>query len=37
MEKESNQVIFKHCVFCGVMPAPDEWSAQVSNACIDCA
>jgi hypothetical protein len=30
-------VIYTECVFCGCMPKPDEWSAQVENACIDCA
>ena len=28
----------KHqCVICGCTPKPDEWSAQVDNACFDCA
>ena len=26
-----------HCVICGCTPAPDQWSAQVENCCIDCA
>ena len=26
-----------HCVLCGCTPKPDEWSAQVDNACFDCA
>ena len=27
---------FTECVLCGCTPKPDEWSAQVENACIDC-
>ena len=26
-----------HCVLCGSIPKPDEWSSQVENCCIDCA
>ena len=26
-----------HCAICGCTPKPDEWSAQVDNACFDCA
>jgi len=26
-----------HCVICGCIPKPGEWSAQVDNACFDCA
>mgnify|MGYP003131517980 FL=1 len=37
MEKESKPVVFTHCVFCGTMPAPDQWSTQIENACFDCA
>jgi len=24
------------CAICGCTPKPDEWSAQVIGACIDC-
>jgi len=24
------------CTICGCTPKPDEWSAQVMGACIDC-
>ena len=26
-----------HCVLCGSIPKPDEWSSQVENCCFDCA
>jgi ribosomal protein L24E len=31
------EVIFTHCVFCGCALKPGEGSAQIENACFDCA
>ena len=26
-----------HCVICGCMPKPDQWSRIATNCCFDCA
>ena len=35
-ERHRGNMIYTECTICGCSPKPDEWSAQVIGACIDC-
>ena len=33
---DENKKLDIGCTFCGCIPKPDEWSAQVNGVCFDC-
>ena len=35
-KKNYNDIFKTHCVVCGDLTKPDEWSSQVENCCINC-
>ena len=35
-KKNYNEIFKTHCVVCGDLTKPDEWSSQVENCCINC-
>ena len=35
-KKNYNDIFKTHCVVCGCLTKPDEWSQRVGNCCIDC-
>ena len=36
-KKQKNSNSPTHCVICGCMPRPGEWSIVAENCCYDCA
>ena len=35
-KKNYNEIFRTHCVVCGCLTKPDQWSQRVENCCIDC-
>ena len=35
-KKNYNEIFRTHCVVCGCLTKPDQWSQRVGNCCIDC-